>query len=571
MRALLHASGLPRYLWAEAVRHVVWLLNRTSTKAVDGKTPYEAAFNKKPDLSNVREWGEKVWVRVEGGDKLGGRVREGRWMGIDDRSKGRARFLAEKRTVTVERNVYYDKTGASASRLEGENWEFIETKAEEPTEDSASHPTPVVETPRASTSAASAPTPVPDAHASDASSDASTSAGRPKRARKPAARLRDILDGHAVVGNRQGVTYTRGVQLPTPETSSAPVPETEKPLEAEGEGDWVMMAADFADEYAMAAEISEVEALEPRNLREAKARPDWPLWEKAIEEELRMLRETETWTLVEPPEGANVVGSKWVFRAKKDAAGNVVRYKARLVAQGFSQVPGVDYFDTYAPVARLALIRAILALAAAQDMEIHQIDIKGAYLNGKLTSEEKIFMRQPPGYAADPRLVCRLQKTLYGLKQSGRRWYQHLVEILVDDMGFKRCEVDQAVFHKRSEDGKALTVVMVHVDDCTIAATSPSLIADFKSRVAGHVDITDLGELHWLLGIEVRREREAGRLFLSQRSYLESIIRRYGFDDLKPLSIPMDPNVRLSSAQSPSTTQDFARMRDVHITKPWAR
>ena len=196
-------------------------------------------------------------------------------------------------------------------------------------------------------------------------------------------------------------------------------------------------------------------------------------------------------------------------------------------------------------------------------MEIHQIDIKGAYLNGKLTSEEKIFMRQPPGYASDPRLVCRLQKTLYGLKQSGRRWYQRLVEILVDDMGFKHCEVDQAVFHKRSEDGKALTVVMVHVDDCTIVATSPSLIADFKSRVAGHVEITDLGELHWLLGIEVRREREAGRLFLSQRSYLESIIRRYRFDDLKPLSIPMDPNVRLSSAQSPSTTQDFARMRDV--------
>ncbi len=186
--------------------------------------------------------------------------------------EGCARFWPEKRTVTVERNVYYDKTGASASRLEGENWEFIETKAEEPTEDSASHPTPVVKTPRASTSAASAPTPVLDAHASDASSDASTSAGRPKRARKPAARLRDILDGRTVVGNRQGVAYTRGVQLPTPETSSAPVPEAEKPLEVEGEGDWVMMAADFADEYAMAAEISEVEALEPRNLREAKAR-----------------------------------------------------------------------------------------------------------------------------------------------------------------------------------------------------------------------------------------------------------------------------------------------------------
>ncbi len=203
----------------------------------------------------------------------------------------------------------------------------MKTRAEELTTDLASHPTPVIETPRASTSAASTPTPVADEHPSDASSDVSTSAGRPKRVRKPAARLREILDGRAVVGNRQGVAYTRGVQLPTPETSSVPAPGAEKPLEAEGEGDWVMMAADFADEYAMATEISEVEALEPQNLREAKSRPDWPLWEKAIEEELRMLQETETWTLVEPPEGANVVGSKWVFRAKKDAAGNVVRYK----------------------------------------------------------------------------------------------------------------------------------------------------------------------------------------------------------------------------------------------------
>ena len=107
-----------------------------------------------------------------------------------------------------------------------------------------------------------------------------------------------------------------------------------------------------------------------------------------------------TWELVDVPAGANIVGSKWVFCAKKDAAGNVVCYKARLVAQGFSKVPGVNYFDTFAPVACLASIRAILVMAAVNDYEIHQIDIKGAYLNGKLTSKETIFMKQPPGYAA---------------------------------------------------------------------------------------------------------------------------------------------------------------------------
>ena len=141
------------------------------------------------------------------------------------------------------------------------------------------------------------------------------------------------------------------------------------------------------------------------------------MWEKAIEEELSTLKDAGTWELVDAPEGVNIVGSKWVFRAKKDATGNFVRYKARLVAQGFSQVPGVDYFDTFAPVARLASIQAILAIAAMEDYEIHQIDFKGAYLNGILTSNEVIFMKQPPGYATEtPGKVCRLKKTLYGLK-----------------------------------------------------------------------------------------------------------------------------------------------------------
>jgi len=174
----------------------------------------------------------------------------------------------------------------------------------------------------------------------------------------------------------------RGVQLPTraPEPISPapePVDEGHNPaLEGEGTSDW-MMVADFINKYALAAEISETEALEPQSVEEAKRRPDWPLWEKAIDEELAVLKAAGTWELVDAPAGANIVGSKWIFRAKKDAADNVVRYRARLVAQGFSQVLGVDYFDMFALVARLASIRAVLAVAAVENFEIHQINIKG--------------------------------------------------------------------------------------------------------------------------------------------------------------------------------------------------
>ena len=201
-------------------------------------------------------------------------------------------------------------------------------------------------------------------------------------------------------------------------------------------------------------------------------------------------------------------------------------------------------------------------MAAVNDYEIHQIDIKGAYLNGKLTSEETIFMKQPPGYAASGLhdKVCRLLKTLYGLKQSGRRWYQCLVEIM-KLLGFLQCEVDQAVFYRRK--GTGLVIVLVHVNDCTIVATTKFLIENFKITIAKHVEISDLGELHWILGIEVRRERENKKIFFSQRAYLDSILRCYGLDELKPVSLPMETSIRLTSAQSPSTTEEIARMRNV--------
>jgi len=147
-----------------------------------------------------------------------------------------------------------------------------------------------------------------------------------------------------------------------------------------------------------------------------------------------------------------------------------------------------------------------LAFAASENYEMGQIDIKGAYLNGELTKNEVIYMKQPPGYSVSAKngkvLVCRLRKTLYGLKQSGRRWYQKLVEIM-EKLGFSRCEVDQAVFYRRGE-GK-LMIVLVHVDDCTIVANAQPLITHFKIEIAKHVEITDLGDLHWILGIEVLR------------------------------------------------------------------
>jgi Reverse transcriptase (RNA-dependent DNA polymerase) len=412
IRALLHASGLPKFLWGEAAWHIVWLMNHTFTKAVDGKTPYEAVFGRKPNLQRVREWGEKVWVRTEDGNKLGGRVTEGRWVGIDDRSKGFRIYWPEKRTVTVEWNIYLDNTTASASRLEGEKW-IIETTTDAPASTAHTPPPPVAVVPTT---------------AADPANPSDSEAELPaKWIRKPSQRVKDILDGYGTASyHSSDPVIATGVQMPTI-VANKPA----EVFEGEGSADSMMMA-EGPDEYALVATTSETEAIDPWSLAEAKHHPDWHLWETAIHEELAVLHDVRTWKLTEAPDGANIIGSKWVFRAKKDAAGNDVCYKAHLVAQGFSQVPGVDYFDTFAPVAKLALIQTVLALAAANDMELHQIDIKGTYLNGELTNSETMYMSQPPGYHApnSSGKVCLLQKMLYGLKQSGRCWYQKLVDII---------------------------------------------------------------------------------------------------------------------------------------------
>jgi len=317
----------------------------------------------------------------------------------------------------------------------------------------------------------------------------------------------DIINGKASTA-----VLPHGVQLPNPVVKElAP-----RLIIFEGDGVAEQMLAVTNDRYEQEYDDHELtmfveqastaaEALEPTMLTDARRRPDWSRWEGGIHEELDMLEKAGTRELVDPPPNANIVESKWVFCMKKDSAGNIVRYKACLVTQGFSQVPGIDYFNTYAPIAKLASIWIVLAHAACQNLEQHQIDIKGAYLNGKLNENEVIYMHQLPSYTDlnYPHQVCHLHKTLYRLKQSGCYWYQQLVKILVTKLGFKQCEVDQAVFIKRER--MSLMIIVVHVDDCTIATTTLALIMAFKRKISCFIEVTDLSELHWLLGIEVTR------------------------------------------------------------------
>jgi reverse transcriptase-like protein len=234
------------------------------------------------------------------------------------------------------------------------------------------------------------------------------------------------------------------------------------------------------------------------------------------------------------------------------------------VAQGFSQINGIDYNDTYAPVAHLASSCAIIAMANHLYLELHQVDIKGAYLNGVLNKGEVLYMQHPPGYKshdAGNHVLC-LVKTLYSLKQSGHCWYQKLLSIFIS-LGFQQCSVNQAIFHKSDKHKKELTIVAVHVDNCTIAASSVCLIEDFKASLHRHIKVTDLGALHWMLGIEIKHDWEAGTVHLSQHMYIDSILCHYHLADLKPLSTPMDTSTWLMIEQAPMSIAEHAIMHDV--------
>ena len=299
---------------------------------------------------------------------------------------------------------------------------------------------------------------------------------------------------------------------------------------------------------------------DPRTVNEAQSRSDWPLWQQAMDREMKTLKDTGTWETVLCPTGHNIVGSKWVFQIKRKADGDIDKYKARLVVRGFTQIYGTDYFETYSPIAKLSSLCTILALAAHEDWDIDCFDFDGAYLNGELGKDEDIYMKNPPGYDEDDSTIKHLKKSLYGLKQAGRKWYDMLKHTLTN-LGFRVSDADPGVFH--AHNGDHPTIIAIHVDDCTITSSSAELVQDYKRKINVRHSITDLGPIHWLLGIKITRNRGARTISLSQESYIDTIIRRFNLDNAKPIPTPIIPTISYSTKDAPTDKTEAARMAKI--------
>ena len=258
-----------------------------------------------------------------------------------------------------------------------------------------------------------------------------------------------------------------------------------------------------------------------------------------------------------------MVSCKWVFKIKRNAAGEIDKYKTRLVAKGYSQVQGVDYDDTYAPIAQLSSLHTILAIAARNNWDIEVFDFHSAFLNSKLDQGEDIYMELPPGYKTDCKYKCPVAKlliALYGSKQGALKWYLELCRTL-RTLKLSCTESDWGVFY--SHTGHDILLLASHVDDCTLTGSSPSLIKAFKDEIKAHYKISDLGPINWLLGMKVMHNQDACTIALSQTTYIDAILTKYNFSDLKPLSIPMDLNIQLSRNQAPSSPTEAMRMKHI--------
>ncbi|KAK1648037.1 hypothetical protein QYE76_065842 [Lolium multiflorum] len=299
---------------------------------------------------------------------------------------------------------------------------------------------------------------------------------------------------------------------------------------------------------------------DPATYEEAMMSPDSNKWKEAMKSEMGSMYDNKVWTLVDLPDSPKAVENKWIFKRKTDADGNITVYKARLVAKGFRQIQGVDYDETFSPVAKLKSVRILLAIAAFFDYEIWQMDVKTAFLNGDI--EEELYIVQPKGFV-DPKnadKVCKLQRSIYGLKQASRSWNLRFDRV-IKDFGFIRTHGEACIYKKVS--GSSVAFLILYVDDILLIGNDIELLSNVKGYLNKSFSMKDLGEAAYILGIKIYRDRSRRLIGLSQSTYLDKILKKFRMDESKKGFLPMLPGKVLSKTQGPATADERERMSKI--------
>ena len=283
---------------------------------------------------------------------------------------------------------------------------------------------------------------------------------------------------------------------------------------------------------------------EQTTVEEALTGTDKDKWKNAMDAEYESITSNNVWDLVELPKDGKVVNCKWIFKCKLGDNGLVERYKARLVAQGYSHRPGVDYTDRFSPVVRFECVRTVIALSVKCTLKLHQMDVTMAFSNGEL--KEVVYMKQPEGYVkkGQERLVCKLKRTIYGLKQSPCCW-NSIFDSQLKKMGFIQTNSDPCLYV--ASEGEPF-IIVVYVDDILLTGKSDRRITKVKKELASPFNMKDMGELQYFLGVKVIQDLEDGTVWIGQPSYTESILKHCGMTNAKAVKTPANPGMKLNKA-----------------------
>lgn len=502
-RAMLIGSGVAKTFWCEAVETAAYLVNRSPASALkEGKTPFELWEGRKPNISGMRVWGSPAYCHVpkETRKKLDSKAWKGIFLGYH--SNGYRIWDPKRKKVVVQRDVIID--------------ESRDTSKEVPIPEKIPADSEIIRITREDE--------VDDADTAQEVGDSHDTT------------FEDCDEGTGSESEDEDSAGAVGGSSDETRTSSR---RREPPV---WHRDYDMNCA-----YAMSA-TNFVEGF-PDTLEEMRKRDDWPLWDAAVKEEMSSHRKNNTWKICKLPEGRKPVSCKWVFKLKRGENGAADRYKARLVARGFSQRFGYDYSETYAPVARMDTVRTVLAVANQERLKVHQMDVKTAFLNGNL--EEEIYMTLPEGLEGEPNDVCRLNRSLYGLKQASRAWNERFHQF-VTKLGFRQSENDRCLYVRGEGDQRI--ILLLYVDDILIVCRNLKDIEKVKKRLAQEFEMSDLGPVGNFLGMCIERDEEKRILRISQRAYLESLLCRFGMESCKPAATPMENRLQLKKGEEANRT-----------------
>lgn len=493
-RSMLSSSRLHKCLWSEAIRTANFVFNRVVNK-ITNKTPYESLHGRKHKFTKFYEFGTSCYIMIpdEKRRKLDDKATKARFLGYDEHSKG-YRVLVGSRKIVVTREIRFMQNNQNSESSESDDEDIAEqeTVSETPHEEKkiASKQTDKELNETGNTEFFDVQSELEDSESEEADSIIEED---------------DTILENTITpsgGDEPRWNFTRQ-NRGIPAQKYDPCNATEADIERD-----------------------------PRSYKEAINSRHREEWINAMEKELDTIEQNNTWKVTDLPRGKRTIGSKWVFKIKRDDKGNIKERKARLVAQGFSQKLGIDYNEVFAPVARGTTLRILLSIAGNRHYEVEHWDIASAFLNGEL--KEEIYMKPPPGINSEGK-VLKLRKSLYGLKQAAHTWNQVLHNALVE-MGFTQSDADKCLYSKHKEG--SVVYLLIHVDDVIAASNSAEALESTRRRLGKCFQVKNLGGAKHYLGIDI--ERVDGKFFISQTSYIDSVIEEAGLKNAKVSKFPLD-------------------------------